>query len=627
MNAEVYKKQVHHRPIPFAVLKLQFKRLVAQQDNATSIYTKDLLSLIDQYEHTENVMLLTDLQKKAILPYTRTNPDLEMTADDILNLLRLVCPNPVTSLSAPTQRQPLNLETIRPRTSPPLKTNKSTPWKRRPSAVASSIGHRNDLNQILSQQQQQPEEEHQQLIENISTSLTNMSHSIDTPARKDDEPKSPIEQEYSNQDLARYYRRSLLLTQRLKSSEKSLASMARDNEDRIVQLQNRVDDMNLEVGKQRREIQEYKGKEKNSLDQIGALESHISHIQRSETDQKQVYQSIKMLFDDKCQETQKLQEMLRQKESDLQKTEALLNNFHHEVQLLSQERARLIGLQNNLEQEMKTSAQAHQQLAEQKTENEKLKDIIDTLKVDLDEALFHHHTLDTVQEDEALEESHAFKTLENELITDEKDGVLKSVQDEKDYYKTRATEAKEDLDRVKSELDYLRRALDSENRSLVNELAELRIKASTTTTDIPQIEMNIPVPLAVMNDFWSQSRARPRNTGSNKKKGRTVQDLHESSSSTSFVITSTNKDLKIMNRKDDKIINNTVTFALYTVAIYFFGIVTSTFLMEGGVSTAPPWEQALAAASTGQIPKSKLLEIILYWLEKLLIEPQGLPVS
>jgi hypothetical protein len=47
--------------------------------------------------------------------------------------------------------------------------------------------------------------------------------------------------------------------------------MARDNEDRIVQLQNRVDDMNLEVVKQRREIQEYKGKEKNSLEQIGAV--------------------------------------------------------------------------------------------------------------------------------------------------------------------------------------------------------------------------------------------------------------------------------------------------------------------------------------------------------------------
>lgn len=47
--------------------------------------------------------------------------------------------------------------------------------------------------------------------------------------------------------------------------------MARDNEDRIVELQNRVDDMNLEVVKQRKEIQEYKGKEKNSLDQISAV--------------------------------------------------------------------------------------------------------------------------------------------------------------------------------------------------------------------------------------------------------------------------------------------------------------------------------------------------------------------
>lgn len=80
-----------------------------------------------------------------------------------------------------------------------------------------------------------------------------------------------------------------------------------------------------------------------------------------------------------------------------------------------------------------------------------------------------------------------------------------------------------------------------------------------------------------------------------------------------------------MNRKDDKIINNTVTFALYTVLIYFFGIVTSTFLMEGGSNA--PWEQAIVAATSGQIPKSKLLEIVLYWLEKLLFEPQGLPVS
>lgn len=71
--------------------------------------------------------------------------------------------------------------------------------------------------------------------------------------------------------MARYYQRSLALTNRLRSSEKSLASMARDNEDRIVQLQNRVEDMHQEVVKQRKEIQEYKGKEQKSLEQISAV--------------------------------------------------------------------------------------------------------------------------------------------------------------------------------------------------------------------------------------------------------------------------------------------------------------------------------------------------------------------
>lgn len=56
---------------------------------------------------------------------------------------------------------------------------------------------------------------------------------------------------------------------------------------------------------------------------------------------------------------------------------------------MSQERTRLLHLQNSLELELETNAQAHKQLQEQKNENEKLKEIIDSLKTDLDEALYH----------------------------------------------------------------------------------------------------------------------------------------------------------------------------------------------------------------------------------------------
>ncbi|CEP18152.1 hypothetical protein [Parasitella parasitica] len=669
------------------VLKIQLKRLVDQQSERGVIYTKDLLSLIDRFEVCEHVALLTQIQKKAILPYTKSNPDLEMTPDDILNLLKLVCPpSPVVSISAPTTHIVEDLVAVRPRTSPPLKNHSSAPWKRRPSAVAASIQDRNHLPDIVtsptedSQQEEDDEEElHQDLVtsNNHSMKETNMNPGENEVKSKliatEEEEEEHEEEQYSTQDLARYYRRSLKLTQRLKSSEKSLASMARDNEDRIVQLQNKVDDMNIEVAKQKREIQEYKGKEKNSLDQISALETHISNIQKSETDQKQVYLSIKTLFDEKCHETQELQNLLRQKECDLEKTEHLLDNFQYEVQLLNQERKRLIGLQSNLEMELQTSAQAHKQLEEQKSENEKLKEIIDALKTDLDEALHQQSSnsaggdifaFEFADDTTAIEprphcikrqpsivsvssslneESHGYlKTLETEFSDSDQ---LKSVRDEKDYYKNRANEAKEDLDRVKSELDHLRRALDSENRSLMNELAELRLKTSTvlvpllspssssTTANelaakpiLDSVSLTIPEP--PVTDVWSHSRLRKVN-----KRNRTVQDLHKSTSSMStFAIATTiqnggnHKDRRIMTRRDDKIVTNTVTFALYTVLVYFFGIVTSTFLLEGA-SGQNGWEQALVAAASGQVPKSKVLEIILYWLEKLLFEPQGLPVS
>ncbi|KAI8065362.1 uncharacterized protein B0P05DRAFT_554035 [Gilbertella persicaria] len=525
--------QKEHRPIPFAVLKIQLKNLVEQHDSSGRgvLFTKDLLTLIDRYEVSEEVTLLTEVQKKAILPYTLSNPDLEMTPDDILNLLKIVCPPlPVASISAPTK--------------PPMRTRsasilkKSMPWKRRPSAVASDI---------------------QDKDEGIKEEPINKTPPSTT---EEEESEKTEEEQYTNQkEVARYYRRSLKLTQRLKYSEQSLASMARDNEDRIVELQNRVDDMNLEVIRQRKEIQEYKSKEKNSLDQIGALETHISNIQRSETDQKQVYLSIKTLFDEKCQEAQKLHELLRQKEADLEKTEDLLSTFQHEVQGLSEERKRLIELQNCLELELETSAQAHQQLAEQKSENEKLKEIIDTLKTDLDEALYHQSnnsdfSLLSSSSSSLLVEKEdlptPIKTLENELTGKNEDIRLKYVQDEKDYYKNRATETKKDLDRVQSELDYLRKALDSENRLLVNELAELRRKTTAATTitnniippssssthttivnmeespstSIPilnSIELNIPEP--PIHDLWSPLRLRQYKSVGKKK--RTVQDLHE----------------------------------------------------------------------------------------------------
>lgn len=76
--------------------------------------------------------------------------------------------------------------------------------------------------------------------------------------------------------------------------------------------------------------------------------------------------------------------MLRHKELELQKTEALLSAINHEFKHLNEERNRLMELQNSLERELVSSQQTHMQLEEQRSENERLKDIIDSLKLDIE---------------------------------------------------------------------------------------------------------------------------------------------------------------------------------------------------------------------------------------------------
>ncbi|KAI7855303.1 hypothetical protein BDC45DRAFT_505896 [Circinella umbellata] len=692
-GCESMQQQPAH--VPFAVLKVQLKRLVSQHDSKGVIFTRDLLTLINEYEQEQDVMLLSLDQKTAIQPYTMANPDLEMSADDILNLLKLVFPTPSMTT------------VVRPRTSPPLSTGSNS--HRRPSHLSITSGSSGSNEDISNEEQEnittEPIEATSKLEEtvgtltidddvgiprntrsNSSTSLTNKPKILsDEPEEDDDEVSSP--------NVAQYYRRSIQLTRRLKLSERSLASMTRDNEDRIIQLQNRVEDMNQEVVKQKREIFEYKSKEKNSLDQIGALESHIAQIERSETDQKQVYLSIKRLFDEKCHETQDLQEMLRHKELELQKTEALLSSIHHEFQQLNEERNKLKAMQNNLEHELATSHYTHMQLAEQRSENERLKEIIDGLKFDLEakseEAIISSlsndnimTTHDTINDNSNRNENNTnsteaytlINTLRAELeshddfrediqIDNATEERLKSVENEKDYYKSQADAAMQDLDRVKQEFKY---ALDQEKELLVNQLANMGMKVPDRRDDIDNLRIanggdmdvtntvepfaiqvaskqsftdNTTIDMNTTTDIWDQSRIRQRKLDKARRRG-TVQDLNESTAfavnaaiaannSTLFASDNNNNNSShsrsLIRPTNDRAVTNTATFAIYTLLVYIFGIVTSTFLLDGQPGS---WEQALVAAATQQGgSRSKILEILIYWIEKLLFEGDGVPLS
>ncbi|KAF7727096.1 hypothetical protein EC973_008059 [Apophysomyces ossiformis] len=127
---------------------------------------------------------------------------------------------------------------------------------------------------------------------------------------------------------------------------------------------------------------------------------------------------------------------------------------------------------------------------------------------------------------------------------------------------------------------------------------------------------------AAASDVWEESRVRQRKLDKNKRY-RNVQDLHESKASMAPMRPRSNT--QAVRRANDKIVTNTVTFALYTLLVYIFGIVTSTFLIENGQPAT--WEQALVAAATQQGPKSKWMEVLLYWIEKFIFDGDGVPIS
>jgi hypothetical protein len=123
--------------VPLVVLRAQLTCLVANYDDRKqgTIMTGDLLALIDQYEQENQVTLLTEEQRTAIEPFTLANPDLDMSPEDIINLVKLVSPD---SQDTP-HRANIPSPSIRPRTSAPLRHIKSSYSQKSFSQRSSSV--------------------------------------------------------------------------------------------------------------------------------------------------------------------------------------------------------------------------------------------------------------------------------------------------------------------------------------------------------------------------------------------------------------------------------------------------------------------------------------------------------
>ena len=71
------------------------------------------------------------------------------------------------------------------------------------------------------------------------------------------------------------------------------------------------------------------------------------------------------------------------------------------------------------------------------------------------------------------------------------------------------------------------------------------------------------------------------------------------------------------HNQHNAMVNSTVTFALYTIVIYLFGIITSVFVLDNNQGTLP-YSDWLPNDLHDEGWTMRSLQIILYWIETLL---------
>ncbi|RUO97124.1 hypothetical protein BC936DRAFT_140937 [Jimgerdemannia flammicorona] len=463
---------------------------------------------------------------------------------------------------------------------------------------------------------------------------------------------------------------------------------------------------------------------------------------------------MKKQFEEKCEETNKLQEQLRYKESDVSIKEEELKDLKAEFDAMLKERSRLDGMRRDLEAELSAARANHVELEEQRLENEHLRETIDRLRYDLDEirsgrvagrmpgygevtgksvvikslhselAPHSEEQNDVFAEDvDPVAHLHA-EALEEKLPEVDAEERVRELEGEKNHYKQQVDEALLGLEQAKK----MRQALEAEKRSLEAQIAQLRMqvrpekeyanaaiqvsnqlfeigvqcgdgditmfeepsldafpslaadiaeestgtpRTSTLSATVDagvqcQIDRGINTELeellnnelakqrAIIEDLLRNKDMSAERRGSvqgkavvvdmpmmnddkgirqrklrDKKKSRTsFQDMNDLTdamgNNTSVarrrpVSMAGMPPMAMLARSNDKIVTNTITFALYTLVVYLFGIVTSTFLIETG-QTASPWEMALqGAGGMNDGPKSKVVEVVFWIIERVLL--------
>ncbi|KAI9026460.1 hypothetical protein CLU79DRAFT_833359 [Phycomyces nitens] len=592
------------------------------------------MHFITTQEKENNLIVLTNEQKIAIQPFCNANPELEMEPKDLGNLLRVI--NKRHNDAIDTRSADPSAERHSP---PPLpvSSTSATPFAarqrssnllkngpRRPRMTA--LNHRRtdyDTDRHLdelSDDEDNGSESHPSVSPesfNASSSLPKdvaVYPNYSSPAaihrsepsyihlEQDDWGLDSAVRQYPHTNLTRTMQRDLTpsmvngpenenrmsrlyladcerenkdLKRRLQEKGKELEEVTKDCDDRITQLQNDFDNARQEMSIYKANILESKKLEQYHLDQIATLESRNSHYMGTQSSQKQLVQQTKSQLDEKSAELAKTKNELTEIQEQLVRLETKWKNGQEEIRARIQEREELLEIQNRLENSLEEEGLLQNKYDEVQSANQMLKEIIDRLKFDLDEARNNGrnscspgHTLKSeIGGETHFNDSSHDCDHENSAALDEIMGTewLATVEQERN-------ECKMELDAVRTEFVKAER----ENLDLKQKLAilEARKTPGPSIDKAVQKDDSIKPPLQQPHEKHEPCpQCATYNTDLEDKASKLTDEIDHQTITLRNIIANVMARTDIFNRNQTHcgnrlLLTSTIQFAVYTLALY-----------------------------------------------------------
>ncbi|CAG8604969.1 2119_t:CDS:10 [Ambispora gerdemannii] len=677
-------------------LRNQLNQLFDQFEN--KVTSKNLFRMIVEFEQTQPDCILLTEGRDLFQAWCEHNPEIDVNVDEVLLLIS-------------------NLKDTKKSNNVENSNNSST---KRPNTISRSkfgsvrsnynINYRRGIHQgggggFESSRGPSPLDHDINRDENAETMLSSTgmtpfqprstSHAFEKPPNYAESTSPIFEIEGTGEidlhavqdptmELGRLYRHTVELAKKLKESEKNLATVARQHEDRIEELQQKLEQTKQDLIHKKREIQDHKSKEKTNLHQISALENEMQKVSRNLTGQRQMYNSLKKAYEEQSTEAERLREeaerlrdSVRKREAQLKNTEANLTNFTNEQVKWSEERQGLEAALKKLNQDVAKSAQIAADLEQQKEENRNLKETLEKLKLDLELKidLAMELSRSKQKEEEAAgsdsnyeeadvrgergerrsSKSHRRRTTDqssnggSDIITNEAviSGGTLSRTNSTNSLSTPSTlsSTTHDLERHrslstmdqqsphqehttrKSNRSSSRRQL-SDNQRIVNHYQDLSSELGSQFSMIENLHLIRNQQLAQSQSADStrnssrltRKSTRPRKRGVVTPVSETEPTINSDTPTTTPTIPTTktlvtrNQNMAVSSQ-----VNSTVTFALYTLVVYLFGIITSVFVLDGSQGTNAGYSDWIGFDSVREDSvMARSIQIILYWFETLL---------